>query len=268
VRDALARLWVGSSIGQGYLGDDDNGGHSSWHIFSALGFYPLQVGSPYYVIGSPLYSKATVALENGKSIVITANNNSPANVYVQSLKVNGEPYTKTYLPHSLLVEGATLEFEMGPEASPWGTGVDDAPLSLTSGAVAAKPLTDAAKGGIPTAGDSTNVAALFDDNSSTGVTFPAANPTVNYRFVSGSPTVTFYTLTSGDATGDPTGWTLSGSTDGVDYVVLDTRASQKFSHRAMTRAFKVATPGAYSYYRLQFTAPVAARIVEVELLAR
>ena len=85
----LRRLYLGSEIGQGYAGDEDNGETSAWYLFSALGFYPLQVGSENYVIGSPLFKQATVHLENGRDLVVKAPNNSERNVYVQGLKLNG-----------------------------------------------------------------------------------------------------------------------------------------------------------------------------------
>ena len=66
VREVLSRLYLGSEIGQGYPGDEDNGEMSAWYVFSALGFYPLLMGSAEYAIGSPLFTKATVHLENGK----------------------------------------------------------------------------------------------------------------------------------------------------------------------------------------------------------
>ena len=269
VRDALARLWVGSSIGQGYLGDDDNGGLSAWQIFSALGFYPLQVGSPLYAIGSPLFKMATIHLENGKTVVVEAPNNSPANVYVQSLMVNGAAYTKTYVPHDLLAAGATLVFDMGAKASTWGTGAGDLPPSITTGTGAPKPLTDATRsGGIPSSGDGTNVVLLFDDNSQRTVTFTDANPTVNYRFTSASPVIAYYTLTSSSSGVDPTGWTLSGSTNGSDWTVLDTRSGESFAYRNQTRAFKIAAPAAYSYYKLELVAAAGMSLAEVELLTR
>src|SRR5215218_9288461 len=130
-REALSRLYIGSEIGQGYPGDEDNGEMSAWQVFSALGFYPLQMGSPFYAIGSPLFTKATVHLENGEDIVINAPNNDRDNLYVQGLKVNGEEYDKTYLPHEQLAEGAVLDFAMGPAPSQWGTGEDAAPPSIT-----------------------------------------------------------------------------------------------------------------------------------------
>ena len=89
IREALRRLYVGSEIGQGYGGDEDNGETSAWYLFSALGIYPLQVGSENYAIGSPLFKKATVHLENGKDLVVSAPKNNDKNVYVRGLKLNG-----------------------------------------------------------------------------------------------------------------------------------------------------------------------------------
>jgi predicted alpha-1,2-mannosidase len=267
VRDALARLFLGSDIGQGYIGDEDNGAMSSWYIFGALGFYPLEVGSATYVIGSPLFTKATVHLENGHTIVVNAPANSAKNVYVQSLKVNGVETTKTYLTHAQLVAGATLDFVMGPTASTWGTGAADVPPSITTGAGAPQPLRDAAVGGSATSSDGANVAALFDDTSTSRVSFTGANAAVTYH-LNQPAQVTFYTVTSGDTNADPGGWTLAGSNDGTTYTTLDTRsaAASAFTWRTQTRAFKVATPGSYAFYRLSFTGGAGTKLSEIELL--
>jgi predicted alpha-1,2-mannosidase len=206
VREALSRLYLGSEIGQGYPGDEDNGEMSSWYLFSALGFYPLQVGSPYYAIGSPLFTKATVHLENGRNIVINAPNNSRDNVYVQGLRVDGRAYDKTYLPHNLLANGAVLDFAMGPQPSRWGTGAGNAPLSITQDNAVARPLRDATRpGGTATGSDGTDVSGLFDNSSATRVDLPGATPSIQYRFPSGAPRdrVTYYTLTSGPTLGTP-----------------------------------------------------------------
>jgi predicted alpha-1,2-mannosidase len=264
VRDALARLFVGSEIGQGFLGDEDNGAMASWQIFSALGFYPLQVGSPTYVVGSPLFTRATVKLENGQRIVISAPNNGPRNVYVQGLRVNGEAYGKTYLPHALLAAGATLEFDMGPAPSAWGTGADDVPPSITTGADAPAPLRDLARGATVT-GDAPSLVALFDDSSTTTVTFGGANPSVRVQLPAPGR-ATYYTITSGIGAGDPTSWTLSGSTDGETWTTLDQRTAT-FVWRRQTRAFQIATPGDYAYYRLALVGAAGRSIAEVELLA-
>ncbi|MGO4420772.1 GH92 family glycosyl hydrolase, partial [Streptomyces sp. MCAF7] len=102
VREVLSRLYTGSEIGQGYHGDEDNGEQSGWYIFSALGFYPLVMGGSEYAVGSPLFTKATVHLENGRALVVRAPKNSARNVYIQGLRVNGKPWNSTALPHDVL----------------------------------------------------------------------------------------------------------------------------------------------------------------------
>jgi predicted alpha-1,2-mannosidase len=268
VRDALGRLFVGSGIGQGYLGDEDNGAMSAWQIFGALGFYPLAVGSPSYVIGSPLFTRATVHLENGHDLVIRAPNNSPRNVYVQGLRVNGQPYTQTALPHDLLVAGATLDFDMGPAPSSWGKGADGAPPSITTDDSVPRPLADTAQGGAATTSDLTPAGPLFDNTSATQASFGAANPWVEVRYAAGTRRVAFYTLTSGTTAHDPTDWTLSGSNDGRTWTTLDQRRGQKFPWRLQTRAFQVANPGEYARYRLAFSGGTGLSLAEIELLAK
>jgi hypothetical protein len=112
------------------------------------------------------------------------------------------------------------------------------------------------------------VTGLIDDTSRTAVSFTAAGSFVQYRFTASSPQVTFYTLTSGTTAADPTGWTLSGSSDATTWTVLDQRSGQTFPWRLQTRAFKVASPGAYAYYRLEMTGAAGTTLAEVELLAR
>ncbi len=121
---------VGSDIGQGYVGDEDNGEMSGWWLFSAAGFYPLRMGTPEYVIGAPYFPHMDIALENGKHIVINATGVSDSNRYVQSLRVNGKPWNKLTLPHALLAQGATLDFTMGPQPSKWGSSEHALPVRL------------------------------------------------------------------------------------------------------------------------------------------
>ncbi|MEV0620177.1 GH92 family glycosyl hydrolase [Nonomuraea sp. NPDC050404] len=265
VRETLARLYLGSEIGQGYPGDEDNGEMSAWQVFGALGFYPLQMGSPDYAIGSPLFKKATVRLENGKKLVIKAPDNSARNVYVQGLRVNGRPYGKTYLPHDLLAKGGELVFDMGPRPSRWGTGKDAAPPSITRDDRVPEPLRDATGPGRGTAtgAGGADVGALFDDNSATRATLPEW---VGYAFPA-ERRISYYTLTSGAGQPgeDPTGWALEGSADGETWQVLDERSGESFAWRLQTRPFKVAKPGAYSHYRIRFTGGTS--LSEIELLA-
>src|SRR5699024_6599668 len=119
IREVMSRFYIGSEIGQGYVGDEDNGEMSAWYIFSAAGFYPTRVGSPTYTIGAPYFEKMTIHLENGNDIVIKAPKVSDKNKYIQSMKMNGESYNKLSIDHKDLVNGATLEFEMGSKPSKW-----------------------------------------------------------------------------------------------------------------------------------------------------
>ncbi|WP_167467534.1 GH92 family glycosyl hydrolase [Streptomyces rishiriensis] len=236
-REVLSRLYTGSSIGQGYHGDEDNGEQSAWYLFSALGFYPLVMGGGEYAVGSPLFTKATVHLENGKDLVVKAPKNSARNVYVQGLKVDGRPWTSTALPHALLAKGAVLEFAMGARPSAWGAGKDAAPVSITRGDKAPTPRTDALKGG---------GGALFDDTSATQ---EAVSGTLSLP-VTGRTKALQYTLTSADHAQSPGSWALQGSADGVEWTALDERSGETFRWDRQTRVFTIARPGAYRHYRL------------------
>ena len=113
-RETMNRMYRATP--DGYCGDEDNGQTSAWYVFSALGFYPVTPAVDQYVLGAPLFKKATLTLENGKTITINAHANSAENRYVQSLQINGKTYPKNYLIHSELQKGAVLKF--GMSASP------------------------------------------------------------------------------------------------------------------------------------------------------
>ncbi len=268
VRDALSRLYIGSEIGQGYPGDEDNGEMSAWYLFSAAGFYPLRMGTPEYVIGAPYFPHMDIALGHGKHLVIDAPAVSDANRYVQSLRVNGQPWNKLTLPHALLAQGATLEFTMGPQPSAWASDAAALPPSLTAQG-RPQPLHDVTDKGH---GDSrstplvTRLAALSDNDSSTEVALPAT-PTIDWHFAK-PHAVAMLTLTSGASVAAPAGWQLQASRDGRHWHTLDTRRHERFAWPRQTRAFAVSTPGEYAYYRLHFDAGAVTTLAEIELLSR
>jgi predicted alpha-1,2-mannosidase len=114
----------------GLIGNEDCGQMSAWFVLSAAGFYPVTPGSSIYAIGTPLFPELRFNLENGKSFVIRAHNVSTKNFYIQSAKLNGKPYRKSYLRHEDLMAGGELIFEMGDQPNmKWGTGINDAPAS-------------------------------------------------------------------------------------------------------------------------------------------
>ncbi|MBI9035616.1 MAG: GH92 family glycosyl hydrolase [Bacteroidales bacterium] len=100
---------------EGLCGNDDAGQMSAWYIFSSLGFYPVNPGSAEYALGSPLVKEALIHLENGKTLKITANNQSEENVYVQSVSVNGKTIEGTSLQHRDIVNGGEIVFEMSDQ---------------------------------------------------------------------------------------------------------------------------------------------------------
>ena len=112
VRQIVQRLY--NPTEKGFPGDEDQGGMSSWYVLSALGIYAVCPGTDEYVIGSPLFRKATITLENGNLFVIEAEGNSPENYYIQSGTLNGRELDKNYIRYSDIVDGGTLRFEMGP----------------------------------------------------------------------------------------------------------------------------------------------------------
>ena len=130
LRQVMNRLYTPTP--DGYCGDEDNGQTSAWYVFTALGFYPVCPGTDQYVIGAPLFRKATIHMESGKDVVINAPESSASNIYIQDMKVNGQEYTKNYFTHDALMNGATIDIQMGskPNTSR-GVSADDAPYSFT-----------------------------------------------------------------------------------------------------------------------------------------
>lgn len=99
----------------GLCGNEDCGQMSAWYVFSAMGFYPVNPVSGEYEIGTPLFPEIQMHLDNGKTFTVLAPGVSRENIYIQSVKVNGQPYDKSYITHRQIMDGATVEFEMGPE---------------------------------------------------------------------------------------------------------------------------------------------------------
>ena len=282
VRDVLARCYAGSGIGQGYLGDEDNGAMSAAYIFNALGFYPASVGNDQYIIGSPLYTKATIQLENGKKLVINAPENSRENVYIQSVKWNGKAHEKTYFTHDQLSGGGVIDFEMGPAPSDWGTAADARPASLTEGNETPVPLADVTTAGMRTGssidrGSAEPMAAcrqtagldnLLDNTSDTTAVLSGSDKEIVY-YNPTPKTVSIYTLTStADAAKAPAAFTLYGSTNGRSWTELDSRTEVAFRWGKYTRPFAIdpERQGAYAYYKLAFADTSDIALAEIELI--
>ena len=127
VHQILTELYTNTP--DGISGNEDCGQMSAWYIFSSLGFYPVTPASNQYVIGTPLFPKATINLESGKHFTVVANFISEKNKYIASARLNGKPLDRTYIRHDEIINGGTLVFEMTSTPSDWGTTDMAVPLS-------------------------------------------------------------------------------------------------------------------------------------------
>jgi len=118
VHQILTELYTNTP--DGISGNEDCGQMSAWYIFSSLGFYPVTPASNQYIIGSPLFNKATINLENGKTFTVEMVYKSEENIYIKSAKLNGKNYEYSYINHNDIVNGGTLVFEMTNTPSNWG----------------------------------------------------------------------------------------------------------------------------------------------------
>ncbi len=130
LREVMDKLYT--PLPDGLCGDEDNGQTSAWYVFSALGFYPVCPGVPQYVLGSPLFRRATLVFENGKEFRVQAVNNSRDHVYITKARLNGRIYENNRLDHFDILDGGELELEMSAEPNTKrGTTVENSPFSLS-----------------------------------------------------------------------------------------------------------------------------------------
>ena len=117
----------------GYPGDEDQGQTSSWYVLSALGFYSVCPGTDQYVLGSPVFKKTTITLENGNKFVINAPKNDKDHVYIEAASLNGQNYTKNFITYDDILTGGTFDLKMSTSPNKErGTGERDKPFSLSA----------------------------------------------------------------------------------------------------------------------------------------
>lgn len=116
----LMESWFRNDL-MGIPGDEDGGGMTAFYVFSAMGFYPVSPGIPLYTIGSPVFSKVSIRLANGKTFTVIARNCSHSNKYIQSARLNDREHNQPWFTHDELMGGGTLELEMGNRPNhQWG----------------------------------------------------------------------------------------------------------------------------------------------------
>ncbi len=280
VRDILDRTYVGSTFGQGYIGDEDNGEMSAWYIFSALGFYPLTMGSDEFAIGSPLFEEVTLNLQNGNTLTVSAHNNSKENVYVQSMKLNGEDYNRAYLKYEDICDGGTIEFTMDSVPNEaWGSGGDDLPVSVTAPGEEVKTYDDFTSPNVNIVNTDTittdlvyqdrlasavmNVKNLVDNNSGTETVF--ADGDTLYYSLDKARRAELFTITSGKTNTAPAAVNLYGATENGEWVELAAYENMEFRWSQYTRPFLIREDKKelYSHYKFVFG---AGTVSEIELL--
>lgn len=134
LREVMNRMYT--SAPDGYCGDEDNGQTSAWYVFSALGFYPVCPGTDEYILGAPLFRKATLHFENGNDLLLSAPENSEGNRYIDQMEVNGQSYTANFLKHGEMLKGGKIEFRMSAYPNLLrGTQESDLPYSFSRDAV-------------------------------------------------------------------------------------------------------------------------------------
>lgn len=128
VRQIMDELYTTGPAG--LCGNEDCGQMSAWYVLSSIAFYPVTPGQTTYVIGTPLFKEVSIDVGTGKRFVITAETVSDENIYIQSARLNGEPYGRSYIEHGTIMAGGRLSFEMGPEPNRlWGVGGGNVPVS-------------------------------------------------------------------------------------------------------------------------------------------
>ena len=130
IREVMDRMYNANP--DGYCGDEDNGQTSAWYVFSAMGFYPVCPGSGQYVLGTPLFKNMKIKLENGKTVTISAPENSDENRYISEMTLNGQKIDRNYLTHDELNSGVSVNFRMGAEPNVnRGVSADSRPYSFS-----------------------------------------------------------------------------------------------------------------------------------------
>ncbi|OBC12724.1 glycoside hydrolase [Gordonia sp. 852002-50816_SCH5313054-c] len=247
IRDATQRLFLGSEIGQGYPGDEDNGEMSAWYLWAVTGLYPLSIGSGEYVITAPTFPWIRWTLDNGATLTVDAPAASSTNRYIESVTIDGQPWSHITVSRERLMRGAHITIALGPAPTTWAAGT--VPASTTPEGAAPQPPRDlTSPQAAPTCArgpaDST---AVFDDDSSTTPLLLPAGHAVGWAF--DAPTlVDHYTVTPHSA--GELGWLIEVLDDAGTWIRVDDRRAS-FRWDRQTRIFALPTASTTSEIRLR-----------------
>ncbi|SDD24546.1 GH92 family glycosyl hydrolase [Auraticoccus monumenti] len=271
VGEALERLFVGSDLGQGYPGDEDNGEMSAWWIFATLGLYPLVPSTGSWVLLPPRVTRSVIRPVEGEPVTITVLNPEEGGRYLRRVWVDGAEWHSISLPNDVLARGAQIEVELSP--TPCGWGADSRPVSASELHGWTEPLRDVTGGARvrqdapSTAGQAraagepeVAVEGLVDDTASTAVPLGAGQPVVVELT---APTAVGDLITLSVDRAQTASWRLEHRVAG-EWVVVDEREGEEFPRHRQTRVFRVRpVAGPVDAVRLTPTAPLTLRQLEV-----
>ncbi|WP_307610330.1 GH92 family glycosyl hydrolase [Pseudarthrobacter sp. W1I19] len=270
VSEALRRLFLGSEIGQGYPGDEDNGEMSAWYLFAALGLYPLVPVSGRFVLTTPLFPEARVQLPLGDILTIRREGN-PNDDYIAEVTIDGERWQQIEIPRERLLEGPTIVVTTSSEPTAWASHTT--PTAHTAPGACPRMRLDTtspvlAAGGAATTTATSGVAAnVFDDTGDSTLILEAGD-SICYTFIQSTP-VNLYTVTS--AVGTEASWRLEGSeaASGDNWQRLDEQINAEFMWPGQTRPF-LATPAKTAVAgvrRIRLVATTPLHLIQIETLA-
>nr|WP_321234428.1 GH92 family glycosyl hydrolase [uncultured Psychroserpens sp.] len=178
VHQILTELYTNEP--DGVSGNEDCGQMSAWYVFSSMGFYPVTPGSNQYIIGTPLFDKATINLESGNTFTISAYNLNATNKYIEDVYLNGEKLDRSYLMHDDIMKGGILEFHMNDNPSIWGSGEPQHPKTeITEHLIVPVPFI--AKGDVAFKGETEVVLENIDEDVSTHYSFDDGDDYITYN---------------------------------------------------------------------------------------
>ncbi|MGY0540584.1 GH92 family glycosyl hydrolase [Nocardioides sp. YJ-D4] len=276
VRECLTRLFVGSDLGQGYPGDEDNGEMSAWYVFATIGLYPLVPGTASYVIVPPSVRRTVLRPVGGKEIVIEAVGTGG---HIRSVMLDGAPWDEISIPHARLVEGGHLVIELSEVPCGWAKDSRPPSASVVSGTC--QPIVDLAESAelvaesaavgdeallsSPTTTDSaatSAVSALVDDLGETEVALSAGEQVE--VTLAGERRLSLYTVTSA-LTGE-IGWELEYLDAGGVTVAREERAGETYVWAGQTRVFRIRRGDPVVAGAVRFTALSDCVLTQLELI--
>jgi hypothetical protein len=248
VTEARDRLFVGSEFGQGFPGDEDNGEMSGWHLFAALGFYPLTPASDSFVLTPPLLPRVVLRPEGGGELVITAS--AAGSPYIARVRWNGVEWNDISMSRRMLREGGLLEFELADEPSGWAAGSRPVSASRLHGfRTPPRDLLERVAGG------------PADDLGAAPVALEHGD-SVELRLGNPSRPGGLYTVSV--AAPARAAWRLDGATPDGRVLALDHRAGEEFERPGQLRPFRLHSAAELTAVRFTADAPIT--LTQLELL--